>query len=313
MKSDALISYQPPFNLLAFVILWPASFILSPRALHSLNVFLIRLTVRCSRLRLSVLIPTSCLQSFPILIAIHLYERFMLTHDSPWVSTQSAVHSAFHSLPRAIKSLPVLEAMLRTDSSTVYEAIFDVETDLEDAEDDTDRDLFGSDAEDGRDVGLHSWTSRPSANGRERGDVLPAIRTPPRNRAAEREQRSMDRGRSAPSSPSKQPKLRLSPSQTRNIRVSDAPSLGSRSPLARLFGARAELAQVDTRGADIKLDESVRRISDMLEEAKDLPVNSLKAEMKELQQRQARIENLLLTLTRGMRHETGSSTPGSHL
>lgn len=46
MKSDALFSYQPPFNLMAFAILWPASFILSPRSLHTANVFLIRLTVR---------------------------------------------------------------------------------------------------------------------------------------------------------------------------------------------------------------------------------------------------------------------------
>lgn len=45
MKSDALISYQPPFNLLAFAILWPASWVLSPRSLHSANVFLIRVTV----------------------------------------------------------------------------------------------------------------------------------------------------------------------------------------------------------------------------------------------------------------------------
>jgi hypothetical protein len=45
VKSDALFSYQPPFNLLAFIILWPASFILSPRTLHSWNVFLIKLTV----------------------------------------------------------------------------------------------------------------------------------------------------------------------------------------------------------------------------------------------------------------------------
>lgn len=45
MKSDALFSYQPPFNLLAFAILWPASLVLSPRSLHTANVFLIRLTV----------------------------------------------------------------------------------------------------------------------------------------------------------------------------------------------------------------------------------------------------------------------------
>ncbi len=42
---DSLFSYQPPFNLFAFMVLWPLSFIVSPRALHSANVFLIKLTV----------------------------------------------------------------------------------------------------------------------------------------------------------------------------------------------------------------------------------------------------------------------------
>lgn len=45
-KSDALFSYQPPFNLLAFLILWPLSCIVSPRKLHTANVFMIKLTVR---------------------------------------------------------------------------------------------------------------------------------------------------------------------------------------------------------------------------------------------------------------------------
>lgn len=44
-KSDALFSYQPPFNLLAFLVLWPLSCVLSPRKLHSVNVFMIKLTV----------------------------------------------------------------------------------------------------------------------------------------------------------------------------------------------------------------------------------------------------------------------------
>ena len=44
-KSDALFSYQPPFNLLAFLVLWPLSYVLSPRKLHSANVFMIKLTV----------------------------------------------------------------------------------------------------------------------------------------------------------------------------------------------------------------------------------------------------------------------------
>ena len=44
-KSDALFSYQPPFNLVAFLVLWPLSCVVSPRKLHSVNVFMIKLTV----------------------------------------------------------------------------------------------------------------------------------------------------------------------------------------------------------------------------------------------------------------------------
>ena len=44
-KSDALFSYQPPFNLMAFVVLWPLSYLVSPRMLHSANVFMIKVTV----------------------------------------------------------------------------------------------------------------------------------------------------------------------------------------------------------------------------------------------------------------------------
>ena len=44
-KPDALFSYQPPFNLMAFLVLWPLRFVVSPRKLHSANVFMIKLTV----------------------------------------------------------------------------------------------------------------------------------------------------------------------------------------------------------------------------------------------------------------------------
>lgn len=58
VKTDALFSYLPPINILAFAILVPLSWTVSPRTLHRINVFAIRLT------------------SFPILIAISAYERY---------------------------------------------------------------------------------------------------------------------------------------------------------------------------------------------------------------------------------------------
>ena len=52
----------------------------------------------------------------------------------------------------------------------------------------------------------------------------------------------------------------------------------------------------------------VRRLEVLVDGIKDLPVQRLKDEMKELQERQARIESLLLTLTRGMRNDLGSTS-----
>lgn len=45
VKTDALFSYFPPINILAFAILVPLSRTVSARTLHRINVFAIRLTV----------------------------------------------------------------------------------------------------------------------------------------------------------------------------------------------------------------------------------------------------------------------------
>ncbi|KAI0312291.1 hypothetical protein OF83DRAFT_1166026 [Amylostereum chailletii] len=297
MKTDALISYQPPFNLLAFAILWPASFALTPRALHTANVFLIRLT------------------SFPILITIHIYERFMLTHASLWGSTQTTAQTLYHSLPRALKALPLLDSLMRPNSSSVYEALFEVETEL--ADDADDADPFGSDGEDDH-VGLHSWTSR------ERERELDGVRTP--ERPAPRGRRSASHARlggegaglSAPTSPRSRKAASLRPGSARNggqqpvLHVGGAGEIPSgahapRSPLSRLFSGRLEAGNGSGGGGgeSARLEAGIRRVQEVLEDVRDLPVNRLKEEMKELQERQARIEGLLMVLTRGMRHDTG--------
>ena len=90
------------------------------------------------------------------------------------------------------------------------------------------------------------------------------------------------------------------------------------SPLARLFSTRQSEAEafgvgpspVDIQKLD-KVEEGVRRVQELLEDVRELPVSKLKEEMRELQERQARIEGLLLMLTRGMRHEAGSAVAPS--
>jgi hypothetical protein len=43
VKSDSLFAYRPPFNLLAFIILLPLKFILSPRWFHKINITAVRI------------------------------------------------------------------------------------------------------------------------------------------------------------------------------------------------------------------------------------------------------------------------------
>ncbi|KAL1406840.1 hypothetical protein Q8F55_006249 [Vanrija albida] len=57
VKSDAIFSYLPPFNIGALIILLPLGEFASPQTLHRVNVFLIRLT------------------NFPLLFLISAYER----------------------------------------------------------------------------------------------------------------------------------------------------------------------------------------------------------------------------------------------
>lgn len=303
MKSDALFSYQPPFNLLAFAILWPASWVLTPRSLHSANVFLIRST------------------SFPILVTISLYERYLLTHFSICESAQLMAQSIYNALPRRVRSLPFFEAFMGTNLHDVYGAIFDVEPGITEE----DGELF-ADREQDR-VGLHSWTSRES----DRADThmppptsqpLHELFTPERPVRAGRRASSLPRSRPGQSGGSPRiRKLSLRPSLAEPLRLSaaEAHNPGPLSPLARLFSNR--LSESDPSGTApspvdaqklVRVEEGVRRIQELLEDVRELPVSTLKDEMRELQERQTRIESLLLMLTRGMRNEAGGTAPSRH-
>jgi hypothetical protein len=200
-----------------------------------------------------------------------------------------------------------------TNLNDVYEAIFDVEPDLVEE----DEELF-EDREQDR-VGLHSWTSRESGGN--------GTHTPPRmnllseSHIPESPARS---GRRASSFPRTQPgqssrsprshKLSLRPSAAEPLRmsVSESQSAGPRSPLSRLFANRLSEADTGPSPVDVhkldKVEEGVRRVQELLEDVRELPVSKLKEEMRELQDRQTRIEGLLLMLTRGMRNEASSTT-----
>ncbi|KAF8525897.1 receptor-activated Ca2+-permeable cation channel [Hysterangium stoloniferum] len=276
VKSDALFSYQPPFNLAAYVILAPLSYVVSPRTLHTTNVLLIRLT------------------TFPILVTIALYERYIAAGtDFRRIST-SAAHNMVKRLPRHLKHVALIETLVGTSTSDLCAALFDIEI--------PPMSLFDSLDED-EDRAVYQSHSHESLN------------NPGRNRRLSRTEASTPSTlRLSPKRlPSSSPGLRLRAQSTqRNQGDSDPPA----SPLTRLYARR--LSVTDAHEVDIVQGEnmrdiisSIRRVERTMETIKDLPVERLRTELKELQDRQTRIENLLLALTRDSREDLSPSLSGT--
>ncbi|KAK2463448.1 hypothetical protein APHAL10511_004534 [Amanita phalloides] len=257
VKSDALFSYQPPFNILAFLLLKPASWFLSPRALHSFNVFLIRLT------------------SLPILVILRTYECYLADGRIMRETGRDAAHSLFNKLPRRLKSMPLVEALVGSTASDLYDAIFDANT-TEDPE------LF---------EGLDDEHPQSPQEGTTSSPIQPQkTRQKQRAPSAERASATGAMERSAG------PRLRI-----QSMMGADLMRDKRHSPLTRFFTGKLP--------ADAQIPEgTLKRVEALLDDVSKLPVQRLNDEIKELQGRQARIENLLLTLTRGMRNDTPTSS-----
>ncbi|KAF8239383.1 receptor-activated Ca2+-permeable cation channel [Tricholoma matsutake] len=115
VKADSLFSYQPPLNLIALCVMLPASYLLSPRWFHKVNVLLIRLT------------------SFPLLLLIALYERqSKQSGTTTFYDTIGAVaEKVFDTLPRHLKRLTFFEGLVGPGSD--ISAIFEIEEEFESA------------------------------------------------------------------------------------------------------------------------------------------------------------------------------------
>ncbi|KAG8691753.1 hypothetical protein FRC11_010624 [Ceratobasidium sp. 423] len=108
VKADAIFSYQPPMNLIAFMIMFPSSFILSPRWFHKVNVTMIRIT------------------GFPILLAISFYERQKAAADAESMFEKvTSAAERFVSLPRRLKRMTLFEGAV--GSSGNVQAIFELD------------------------------------------------------------------------------------------------------------------------------------------------------------------------------------------
>ncbi|KAG7444146.1 receptor-activated Ca2+-permeable cation channel [Guyanagaster necrorhizus] len=261
VQSDALFSYQPPFNILAFIILKPASWFLSPRALHTTNVFLTRVT------------------SFPILVVIGVYERYFASGQRFRESGKGAAQTLFSSLPRHIKNMPIVEAIVGSTSNDLYEAIFEV---------DAERDLHLFDEEEEELPHLRSVHSQENllSDAESRKRRQSSVRRPPSAMSGPK--------RLSPQSSPRTPRARNLDLLSAEVQS----SLGSLNPLQQLFGRPSDSPQVEA---------AVKKVEALVDDLRNLPVHKLSDEMRELQERQARIESLLLMLTRGMRNETAST------
>ncbi|OBZ74219.1 Calcium channel YVC1 [Grifola frondosa] len=115
VKADSLFSYQPPVNLVALCVMLPASYILTPRWFHKVNVFMIRLT------------------SFPILLFIAFYERQAKRSGSFtfYETVSAAAEKLFDTLPRHLKRLTFFEGLTGPDAD--IDAIFELDEEFGDS------------------------------------------------------------------------------------------------------------------------------------------------------------------------------------
>ncbi|KAF9810730.1 hypothetical protein IEO21_06822 [Rhodonia placenta] len=241
-------------------------------------------------------------QSFPTLIVIWIYERYLA--QGQWRdNSPDAANSMYSRFTRKMKSLPLFD-LLGTHSTDIYDAIFDVEmshdTDIFfDSEDEMPASHF---------LSSHDSLHFPPSHGTAPQTApIPQFESPtPRIRRHASLPRSTLLGRSKSRrdglSPSVSPRSRkITLPAMASSTSGEIPTIGPHSPLSRLYSGRnnASATQLD------RVNSAAARVEALLEDVRGLPVNRLKEEMKELQDRQARIENLLLMLTRDGLGEDG--------
>lgn len=213
------------------------------------------------------------------MIIIGLYERYFAPGQDVRITGKETAHNFYNSLPRNLKTMPLVEALVGSHAHTLYDAIFDIE--LSDEQEHGLFEDFEFDDDDERPA-LRSLASRESMRKGWR------TRTPSRRRPASIPV-SPDNGLpspGAPRSPRRRPKESITSigEQTGALNV---PTLKAPSPLTRLFGATRLMASASESTVSPTMGEEalagVKRLEHVLEGIRDLPVQRLKDEMKELQ------------------------------
>ncbi|KAH8093280.1 hypothetical protein BXZ70DRAFT_949750 [Cristinia sonorae] len=225
VKADSLFSYQPPINLLALCVMLPASYILTPRWFHKVNVFMIRLT------------------SFPILLLIAVYERQAKRSGSItfYETVSSAAEKVFETLPRNLKRLTWFEGLMAGSDADI-DAVFELEAAYdESALDMTDTSPLAPIADPNpiRSRRASQMSRRQVSTSSSRGNLLPppnASPTAPRIPSASsspHKNESVTPTATPPSAnmPLPLPRARVNSVLTRNLDLSGS----APSPLAQLF------------------------------------------------------------------------------
>lgn len=208
------------------------------------------------------------------MIIIGLYERYFAAGRKLGNSGKDAANAIYNSLPRNLKSMPLVEALVGAHAHTLYDAIFDIEL-----TDEQEHELF-EEIENDETPALRSLASRESFRRRQTDGAR--TRTPSRQRPLLSEPGSPDM---APSPTRRKPKESLQTNY--DGKGFNFSTLKAPSPLARLFAVpRMAASTSDGQLTSPVAEEAlagVKKLETVLEGIRDLPVSRLKDDIKDLQ------------------------------
>lgn len=191
-------------------------------------------------------------QSFPILIVIALYERRLASRQK---MEESKKHTFYNSFPRHLKSMPLIEYLVGSKSTNLYDVIFEVE-------ESRDFNLFHD--SDNEDEGVSPLASV---------SVLPAS---PLSRLPSRGRTTLLDSHQTPRSPRKR---KISSLATLDEVSSNAKvlSLDATTPLSKLFSHSRPVTAIDHESG-----ANLQRMQTLLDQYRDLPIRRLQDDMKEI-------------------------------
>lgn len=201
-------------------------------------------------------------------------------------SSKRAAHTMYNTLPRSIRRIPFLEALIGTNTKDLYEAIFDVEVSHE-------FELFKDENEDEMAM-LQSIGSRENVQATSTALTDPESGTPKKQGNSSHPRNGLSIDLPSPrESPSRSRKTSVLSPLVETFSAPEIPSINVKSPLGKLYTHRPTPLTKSTSGTP--LDEhppsavvpdmapTVKKMENLLDGLRDTPIIRLRDEMKELQ------------------------------